>query len=49
MKTTDLKEHISTGKMDQQLMNIYSDASLLEYQKGRYCKLIEEFEQHFGP
>ena len=48
MKTTQIKEHLSTGKLDQALLNIYTDPAQLDMQKERYIKLLDEFEQRFG-
>lgn len=48
MKTTQLRERILSGKLDERLLAIYCDPSRLDYQRGRYAALIDEFEQHFG-
>ena len=48
MKTTELKAGFQSGKYAELLKDIYIDESVLEYQKGRYVKAIESFEELFG-
>ncbi len=43
-----LAEEILQGKHDEILKEIYVDESVLEYQRKRYIKAIEEFENTFG-
>lgn len=48
MKTTELKAGFQSGKYAELLKDIYIDESVLEYQKERYVKAIESFEELFG-
>ena len=48
MKTTELKAGFQSGKYAELLKDIYIDESVLEYQKWRYVKAIESFEELFG-
>ena len=48
MKTTELKAGFQSGKYAELLKDIYIDESVLEYQKERYVKSIESFEELFG-
>lgn len=48
MKTTELKAGFQSGKYAELLKDIYTDESVLEYQKERYVKAIESFEELFG-
>ena len=48
MKTTELKAGFQSGKYAELWKDIYIDESVLEYQKGRYVKAIESFEELFG-
>ena len=48
MKTTELKAGFHSGKYAELLKDIYIDESVLEYQKERYVKAIESFEELFG-
>ncbi len=48
MKTTELKAGFQSGKYAELLKDIYFDESVLEYQKERYVKAIESFEELFG-
>lgn len=48
MKTTELKAGFQSGKYAELLKDIYIDESVLEYQKERYVKAIESFEEMFG-
>ena len=48
MKTTELKAGFQSGKYAELLQDIYIDESVLEYQKERYVKAIESFEELFG-
>lgn len=43
-----LAEEIRQGRHDEILKDIYVDESVLEYQRKRYIKAIEEFENIFG-
>ena len=45
MKTTELKAGFQSGKYAELLKDIYIDESVLEYQKERYVKAIESFEE----
>ena len=48
MKTTELKKGFQDGKYEELLRDIYIDESVLDYQKERYIKAIESFEELFG-
>ena len=48
MKTTELKAGFQSRKYAELLKDIYIDESVLEYQKERYVKAIESFEELFG-
>lgn len=46
--TKVLKQELREGRYQEQLLDIYVDEGVLEYQKERYIKAIEEFEKLFG-
>ena len=48
MKTTELKKGFQDGKYEELLRDIYIDEAVLDYQKERYIKAIESFEELFG-
>lgn len=48
MKTTELKKGFQDGKYEELLKDIYIDEAVLDYQKERYIKAIENFEELFG-
>ena len=48
MKGTELKEFIKGGNLDEKLADIYADPSKTDYQRQRYIKAIEEFNDCFG-
>ena len=48
MNTAELKKSFADSQYDELLLDIYLDESKLEYQKGRYVKAIEKFEELFG-
>ena len=48
MKTTELKKGFQEGKYEGLLKDIYIDEAVLDYQKERYIKAIESFEELFG-
>ena len=48
MKTTELKKGFQDGKYEELLKDIYVDETVLDYQKERYIKAIESFEELFG-
>ncbi len=48
MKTTELKKGFQDGKYEELLRDIYIDESVLDYQKERYIKAIESFEEYLG-
>ena len=49
MKTSKLiKEAILSGKEDQKILDIYADKDVVEYQKNRYAKAIDKFEELYG-
>ena len=41
-------ENIKAGKLDESLLDIYVDNSLLSYQKKRYIDAIMTFKKEFG-
>ena len=41
-------ENIKAGKLDESLLDVYVDNSLLSYQKKRYMDAIISFEKEFG-
>lgn len=45
---TSVLEDIKTGKLDESLLDIYVDNSLLSYQKKRYIDAIMTFKKEFG-
>ena len=45
MNTVELKNLFTSGKYDELLMDIYLDDAKIEYQKNRYAKAIEKFEE----
>ena len=48
MNTTELKKDFQQGKYTELLRDIYIDEEVLEYQRTRYIKAIESFEELFG-
>lgn len=48
MNTTELKKGFQDGKYEELLKDIYIDEAVLDYQKERYIKAIESFEELFG-
>lgn len=48
MLTSHLKQYILDKKMDEKLIDIYEDTSLLDYQRTRYIQAIEAFESLYG-
>ena len=48
-KTQQLKELIKCGGLDDRLTEIYVDTAMLSYQRERYEKAVQEFEDLFGP
>ena len=47
-RTVDLKELFANGVYDNLLTDIYLDTSRIEYQKERYTKALERFEELYG-
>ena len=47
-RTVDLKELFANGDYDNLLTDIYLDTSRIEYQKERYVKALERFEEIYG-
>ena len=47
-RTVDLKELFANGVYDNLLTDIYLDTSRIEYQKERYVKALERFEEIYG-
>ena len=47
-RTAELKELFANGTYDNLLMDIYLDTSRMEYQKERYVKALERFEEIYG-
>ena len=48
MKATELKQQFVDRKHDDLLLDIYEDASLIEYQNERYIKAIDKFVELYG-
>ena len=48
MKTNEMKKNILEDGMDERFLDIYVDATKLEYHKRRYVQAIELFEAHYG-
>ena len=48
MQTNEMKKNILEGGMDERFLDIYLDATKLEYHKKRYVRAIELFESHYG-
>lgn len=49
MKSTKkIIEEIKSGSFDERLLDIYVDADMLDYQRNRYIKAIEKFEELYG-
>ena len=48
MNTVELKKSFAENQYDELLLDIYLDESKIEYQKGRYVKAIEKFEELYG-
>ena len=48
MNTVELKKSFADGQYDELLMDIYLDDAKIEYQKERYVKAIEKFENLYG-
>lgn len=48
MRTNIIKQRILQGRFDAKFLELYLDPSLLDYQKKRYVKAIEEFEKLYG-
>lgn len=48
MQTKDMIKTIQNGGVDERILDIYVDATKLEYQKERYVRAIELFETHYG-
>ena len=46
--TQQVKERILNGELDQVLLDLYYDEDILETQKKRYIKAIENFEYLYG-
>ena len=47
-RTAELKELFANGTYDNLLMDIYLDTSRREYQKERYVKALDRFEEIYG-
>lgn len=48
MNTKTIINKIRNGEFDERLLEVYIDEGMLDYQKERYIKTIEEFEEKFG-
>ncbi len=48
MQTNEMKKDIQEGRLDEGIIDIYVDATKLEYHKKRYVQAIELFESHYG-
>ncbi|WP_330370469.1 galactokinase family protein [Butyrivibrio sp. AE3003] len=47
MKTQDLISYIEDGRLNDKLLDIYLDESLIAYQTERYIKAIKSYEDTF--
>ena len=47
-RTVELKELFANGNCDNLLTDIYLDTSKIEYQRDRYVKALERFEEIYG-
>lgn len=47
-KAGEIRDYISSGKMDERLLDIYADEQVVEYNRNRYVKAIEKFEELYG-
>ncbi len=48
MKTTILKEEIKEGRLDSTILDVYLDEKMLDYNRDRYVKAIEKYEELYG-
>lgn len=48
MKLAELKEKICSGGLDERLIDVYVDKAVLGYQRSRYIKALDKFEQLYG-
>ena len=48
MHTELMSKKIENGELDERFVDIYVDASKIEYQKNRYIKAIKKFEDSYG-
>lgn len=48
MQTGFMIEQIQSGKLDERLLDIYVDETMIAYQKERYCNAIRKFEENYG-
>ncbi len=48
MTLDDVIKEINLGKLDERIIDIYEDKALLEIQKNRYLKLLNEFKKMYG-
>lgn len=46
--TKQVKEIIAAGNMDERLKDIYVDDAVIDYQRERYIKAIDKFEELYG-
>lgn len=47
-ETEDILVEVKAGKQDERLKKIYVDESMLSYQRERYQKAVEKFEELYG-
>lgn len=47
-ETEDILVEVKAGKQDERLKEIYVDESMLPYQRERYQKAVEKFEELYG-
>ena len=48
MKTSEIRNNLEKRLYDNNLLHLYEDASLLDYQYSRYLKALEAFEGLYG-
>ena len=47
-KSKEIKEYIRAGKLDERLLDIYADEARVGYNRERYIKAIDKFEELYG-
>jgi len=47
--SNEIRDLILSGNMDERIRDIYVDENVVDYQRDRYVKAIEKFEELYGP